>query len=272
MISICTRGSLLSLAVLSLTLAACSGFLTPEPVTLTPPSLFATETPTILWFPATNTPTTFPGSLLLPTLEARPGLGEVLLTDTFDQPEFWATASSEDARAVIEQNRVLLAANPGFAILTLRSEPLLADFYAEVTVRLSLCRDKDQYGMVFRAQSRADYYRYAVNCNGQARLQRVRNGEAVPLQDWTFSSDAPPGAPGEVKLGVWVVGTEMRLFLNDRHQFTSRDPVLGYGTLGLFILSGGATEESASFSELVVYQASYTAPASSPTPVFTPTP
>ncbi|KAF0106416.1 MAG: hypothetical protein FD146_2587 [Anaerolineaceae bacterium] len=248
--------------------SACSG-LFPAPVTTnTAPAPTGTATPTIVWFPATNTPTPFATPVIFPTGEARPGLGGTLLADIFDDPAVWTTASG----AVVDRNRLTLTSRSKNYILSQRNGLNLNDFYAEVDVRLSLCRGADAYGLLFRLMSSADYYRFAVNCSGQARLERVRNGEAVPLSGWLPSGDAPPGAPGEVRLGVWAAGGEMRFFLNDRYQFTVRDPVFRSGTLGVFILPNSAAEETVSFSNLNVYAVTYVSPTPSATPSRTPTP
>ena len=70
------------------------------------------------------------------------------------------------------RNRLVLSITGRAALhLSLRSQPMVGNFYAEATATVSLCRDKDQYGMVFRAAGE-DYYRFAVNCNGQVRLER----------------------------------------------------------------------------------------------------
>ncbi len=248
-------------------LTACSGLLPPAVVTTTPTPtlLILTETPTVVWFPPTETLTPLPTQAVIPTPEGRPGLGEVLFSDNFDQPELWNTAVSNTANAIIERNRLTLAVSkPGITILSLRKEPWLGDFYAEMSADLSLCRAKDQYGLLLRVLSNGDYYRYVINCSGQVRLERVRSGQPYPLQDWLLSGDAPPGAPAEVKIGVWAVGAEMRFFLNDRHQFTVRDPLFKQGTLGVFVKSEGASPLTVSFSELIVYAVSYASPTATP--------
>lgn len=262
---------------LSFFLAACSGISQSPTLTLPPtatgrPSA-GTATPTVVWFPPTETPTPFPTQVAIPTPEGRPGLGEVIFIDNFDQPEFWDTAESNTASAIIDRNRLTLAVNqPRVAVVSLRKEPRLGDFYAEMTADLSLCRAKDQYGLLLRILSDGDYYRYAINCSGQVRLERVRSGQPYPLQDWLPSGDAPPGAPAEVKMGVWAVGSEMRFFLNDRYQFTVRDPLFRQGTLGVFVKSEDASPVTVSFSELIVYAVSYASPTPTATPSRTPTP
>ena len=154
----------------------------------------------------------------------------------------------------------------------MRNQPVVGDFYAQAMVDISLCSGKDQYGMVLRAASGSNYYRFTVNCSGQLRLERVLDGIAYPLSDWLSSGDAPSGAPAQCKLGVWAVGREMRVFLNDQYQFSLLDPVFSTGTLGFFIFASGQNPVTVSFSDLSVYSVFYTSPTPSLTPSLTLTP
>jgi len=196
----------------------------------------------------------------------------MILYDSFTQPAIWDMPSSAQASATLARNRLLLSINgPGpLRVISMRSQPVLGDFYAEAMVDISLCSGTDQYGMIFRATSRNDYYRFVVNCNGQARLERLRGGETYPLLDWLSSGDAPFGAPAQVKMGVWAVGRELRVFLNDHFQFSQTDPVFTNGTLGFFIYAGGQTPVTVSFSDLSVYSVFYISPTPSLTPSNTP--
>ena len=263
--------SILGLAVCIVILAACS--VQPLPSTETSAPLPSdTPTPTIDWFPVTDTPTLIPILAKAPTQDYRPGVGDQIFSDSFDQPAMWNTASSDQASATVARNRLILSINgPGpLSILTLRSQPVVGDFYAEATVDISLCSGKDQYGMLMRAAPGGNYYRLVVNCNGQVRLERVRAGETYPLLDWVASGDAPLGAPEQVKLGAWAVGREIRVFLNDQYQFTASDPVFPSGTIGFFAYANGTTPVTVSFSELSVSSVSYILPTVSPMPSWTP--
>jgi len=258
--------SLLLLCGLLLTSCSGPGF-TPS---ITPTSLATgTPTPTIVWFPPTDTPTLFPSLPPAPTEDYHPGLGDMIFTDSFTQPALWDNVSSAQASATLARNRLLLSINgPGpVRVISLRSQPVLGDFYAEATVDISLCSGMDQYGMIFRATSRNDYYRFVVNCSGQARLERLRGGETYPLLDWLSSGDAPFGAPAQLKIGVWAAGRELRVFLNDHFQFSQSDPVFSNGAIGFFIYANGETPVTVSFSNLSVYSIFYI----SPTPPLTPT-
>ncbi len=253
--------SFLAMAACGLILVACSGqSLTP---TGTPtPTSTETSTATIIWFPSTDTPTAAPTQAGTPTEDYHPGVGDLVFSDSFDQPDVWNTASSDQASAMVTRNRLVLSITaPGpLSIASLRNQPAVVDFYAEAQANISLCSNKDQYGMLFRGAGSGNYYRFVVNCNGQERVERVRGGVVYPLLDWQSSYDAPLGAPGQVKMGVWAAGREMRLFLNDHYQFSVSDPVFSAGTIGFFIYANGKSPVTVSFSDLSVYSVTYIPP------------
>jgi hypothetical protein len=248
-------------------LSACSGmdsWLATE--TPPPPTETAVPTPTIVWFPPTTTPTPRALTTPMPTPERRPGLGAIVFSDPFDSESLWDTARSDDGSATLNNGSLVLAVQPGVYLLSLNQDLLVGDFYAEITARASLCRDKDSYGLLFRA-SRNAYYRYSVICDGTVRLDRLSVQRRTPIQEPLPSGDAPPGAPAEVRLGVWAVGPEMRLFLNGRYQFTVLETTLQSGTLGVFVNSAGETPVTVSFSDLTVQRVDYDAPPPTVTPV-----
>ena len=74
------------------------------------------------------------------------------------------------------------------------------------------------------------------------------------------------GAPGEVTIGVWSVGSELRLFLNGRYQFGFTDTSFSSGGLGLFAFSEGTDPVSVTFSDLKVYEVDYVLPTKTPKP------
>ena len=54
--------------------------------------------------------------------------------------------------------------------------PTYRIFYLEITVSPSLCRGADQFGLLLRAAPAPDFYRSILTCDGQMRLERVKNG------------------------------------------------------------------------------------------------
>ena len=148
---------------------------------------------------------------------------------------------------------------------SLRHDTLLTDYYAELTAQPSLCKGEDSYGVLIRANG-GSYYRFALACDGTIRAERVNNSVRLVLQKPIPSGDVPPGAPGNVRIGIWVVGNEMHLFLNGRFQFSINDPSFPIGTIGVFVRSAGETATVVSFSDLVIQEVNYIFPTPTATP------
>jgi hypothetical protein len=236
----------------------------------TPTSVILTETPqptaTIDWFPASATPTL--GALSTqkpPTPEMRPGLGRTILTDEFSDPTLWDIATSDQASAEMDNNRLNLSAQSKVYMISLRHGLTADDYYAEITARPSLCRHDDSYGLLVRANAMS-YYRFSLSCNGTVYADRINGSKHEILQTPLPSGDAPRGAPGEVRIGVWAVGSEMRLFLNGRYQFSVNNPNFPSGTLGVFVNSSGETPVVVSFSRLELQEVDYSPATMTPMP------
>ena len=258
--------SRLSILICGLLLTACSGTgldaitATPRPPTPTP-----LQTSTPVWFPATVTPSPQPIRTQLATPDMLTGLGGVIATDDFSRSSTWDTAVSDQGSASISRDRLTLAVQPGIYLTSLQRGIVAGDFYAEITARPSLCRGADEYGFLVRANA-VTYYRFALTCNGQAHAERVSVRERHDLHESIISGDVPPGAPGEVRIGVWAAGPELRLFLNDRFQFSIIDHNLSSGTVGVFANSTGSTPVTVAFTDLVVRSVNYVPPTRTPNP------
>jgi hypothetical protein len=269
------RKSVIFLAVgLLILLTGCSSQFLAQPTliptdTLTPT---LTDTATTVWFPPTATPTFMPVEVIQPTLDEKPAVAEELLTDDFTDPSLWSTGlSSAGSVAFGDKELTLAVSQPKGALLSLNKATLPGNFYLEITVDLSLCKGSDAYGLLLRASSPGDYYRYAISCTGQLRLERLKNSKLAIVQDWTPVGQIPAGSPLVLRLGVWAAGSEMRFFVNGDFQFSAQDPVFTSGALGVFARSASDTPLTVSFSDLHVH-ALGALPTPLPNPSVTPGP
>ena len=230
--------------------------ISPSPTPLPLPT--STFTPTVVWFPPTPTLKPFPTSTPLPpTPELRPGLGEIIFQDDFSSAGSWALSNTIKGGVGLGKNKLTIAINmPKTYLASIRSQPILGDFYAEITASPNLCRGSDEYGMLIRAASEQDYYRFSVSCDGQIRLDRVYRGQASSPQPRMLGSMIPVGSPSSSVLAVWAVGNEMRFFVNNAYQFTVRDPLLASGRLGVFARSAGDSAVTINYSNLIVREVS----------------
>lgn len=162
------------------------------------------------------------------------------------------TNSSRGTTTVAKGELTVALVESGAYLSTVREEPNLKDFYAEITANTSLCSDFDEYGMLIRVASPADFYRFSLSCNGHVRVDRISGGIASSPQPWMYSSAVPSAAPSISRLGVWAVGKELRFFVDNFHQFTVEDPLIPNGALGVFARSAGERAVTVSFENLVV--------------------
>lgn len=228
----------------------------PEPTASPTATITPTPTPTIVWFPPTPTPTPRPTGVATPspTPVPPPDVGDPLLSDDFSETTTWQLLTSERGNIAIANNRLTIATAASRVLLTsLRGSPELANYYLEVTARTNLCTGMDEYGVVLRAASQADFYRFSLSCNGQARVERLAGGTASAPQPWTISGMVPPGAPGQSRLGVLADGRELRFFVNGEFLFAVTDPQPAAGNVGLFARAAADGAISVSFSDLVIY-------------------
>lgn len=223
---------------------------TPEP-TLEPD---ATATPTIVWFPATATPSPFPTQQVNPTADLRPGVGDLLLEDSFDDAVFWATSADRDASAQVENGRLTLVLKSTRSYLvSTRNSPTFTDFYTEITATTSFCHGDDEYGLIVRALD-GDHFRFALSCDGRAKVDRFVNGGLTRQVGWVSSGAIPSLAPSSTRLAVWAAGSQMHFFVNDFYLFSVTDSQLFRGTVGAFVHTSSDSDVSVGFSDLKVWQ------------------
>ena len=227
---------------------------TPLPTDTQAPPI-ASITPTVVWFPPTATPTAFPTPVITPTEDLRPKLGDILFEDNFSDSKAWQLSQSDTGSVALGKNELTIAIGENNAyVYSIREEPIFTNFYLEITAAPSLCRDLDEYGVLFRVSPTIDYYRFSLSCNGQVRLDRVKDGQASSPQPWLLSGSVPPGAPSSSHIGIAAVGSNMDFFVNGQYQFSIKDPLLASGGVGVFARSANKMAVTVNFSDLVVYK------------------
>ena len=238
--------------------SACGAVGTSTEAQVTPsstPMPSANPTATTVWFPATATSTPFPTPIVTPTEDMRPKTGRILLEDNFTVEDEWTLTKSQSGSVAYGKSELTIAIGETNAYLfSIREEPILTDFYLEITAAPSMCRGLDEYGVLFRVSPNIDYYRFSLSCNGQVRLDRVIGGQASSPQPWLLSGAVPPGAPSSSHISIAAVGSNLDFFVNGQYQFSIKDPLLDSGGVGVFARSANKMAVTVNFSDLVVYK------------------
>jgi hypothetical protein len=226
-----------------------------EPTAEPTPTLTATAapSPTVIWFPPTDTPVITPTLEVSPTPGVMAELGEVIFRDPFTSSEGWTIPTSDRGQINIAGGEIDIIINqPRSFLMANLEKPDLGDFYAEITANPVLCTSRDEYGFLFRVYGLNQYYRLGISCAGEIRLDRFFGGGSVVLYPWTRSASVPVGAPSESKLAVLSVGDQIYFYINGDPQFSVSDQPIGVGSFGVYARSVGENALTVTFSDLLV--------------------
>ncbi len=172
------------------------------------------------------------------------------------QAELWTAGKMSAGNIAFGDREISLGVSqPKGYLYSIRKDSILEDFYLEITASPSICRQKDEYGVIFHSASTQDFFRFGLNCSGETRLDRLVNGTASAPQSLIRHGAIPPGVPSVSRLGIRVIDTEMQFYANGELLFTVHDPSLPSGGLGVYARSAGEDPMTVNFSNLAVYQA-----------------
>lgn len=245
------------LVLLVLFLAAC--FLledppaqdTPRPTTSRTPA--PSSTPTVVWFPPTDTPAATPTREITPTPGLMVELGEILYQDPFLSNESWSLPQNERGQINIGNGELNIIINePDSYFAGIIEKPDLSEYYAEITANPVLCSGRDEYGFLFSVYGTNQYYRFALSCSGEVRLDRLSASGITVLYPWTRNASVPPGAPSVTKLAVLVVDGEIHLFLNGESPYSITGQGNTFGSFGVYARSVGETALTVSFRDFII--------------------
>jgi hypothetical protein len=194
-----------------------------------------------------------------PTPDPEEGVGAVVYEDDFEGKSGWAWPYVEDDIAAFSLggsrlNAVMKVGNiPGGRIVGGPPTLQIGDQQLQVTSLTNLCYAKDEYGVLFRANTLAtDGYLFKLSCEGKARVEALHSLRPAVVADWTASPAIVSGAPAENTLLVWAAGDQLRFFVNGRLLFSVTDNTFAQGTYGFYALDRTSGGESVSFGHLVV--------------------
>jgi hypothetical protein len=214
-----------------------------------------------------------PLASLLPTIEAAPsatreitptttsgprlpvGIGERIFHDSLDDNgSGWPlTQSNQQSTAFSSGVFLFTVSAPYTTLISTLPQSFPNDLYIEVTVHTALCGEGvDTFGIVFRAQ-RDQSYRYAVTCKGELRLERYAGESYVNPSMWQKAPGWLQGAPADNRIGVLARGNAFQFFVDGTEIYSTHDPVITTGGIGLFVRTEKSTMLSVGFDELSAY-------------------
>jgi hypothetical protein len=111
-------------------------------------------------------------------------------------------------------------------------------FYLEEQFTTGDCGPNDNYGMLFRADgyTSGNGYYFGVTCDGRYALSVTSGGSSSTLVDWTASKLLNSGNKQSNRLGAWVDGNTIKLYINGKLEKELTDSTLpSAGYMGAYI-------------------------------------
>lgn len=243
--------------LLALIMAACLRLDNPPvenlPTATVTPTPNPTETPTVIWFPPTETPAVTPTREVTPTPSVMAELGEIIYEDDFTSPEGWILPESNRGLITVGNGELNIIINdPDSYLRTIREKPDVGNFYAEITTHPVLCSSRDEYGFLFGVYGGIQYYSFGLSCNGEVRLEKFESGNIITLLPWTRNASIPAGAPSVTRIAVLAVEDEIQIYINGEALFSIEGQQRHFGSFGVYARAVGDTAVTVSFSNLLV--------------------
>lgn len=225
---------------------------TVEPATATPLPEETEVPPTETLEPEEDTPT--PTSTFTPTLaptatlsdtDPAASLGSPDWVDGMDDGDNWPTGYNEYTSIDFEDGYLKLTADldvDGWRL----SWPFLDDFYLESTLKTDDCQGADHFGLMFRVPANANAnkgYLFGITCDGKYSLRRWDGVNMYSPVSWTASNAINKGENVVNKIGVMAKGENLALYINGQKIKEVVDNVYLEGNFGIFVGSGGTTED-----------------------------
>ncbi len=130
----------------------------------------------------------------------------------------------------------LIVDKPSDITYWIRSDyPPLSDAYIQGVFRTGdSCHHKDRYGLVVRSPNSYEGYLFVISCDGMYKIFRW-NGGLLLLHDWERTMAIHTGGRQINRVGVWMEGTSLRLFVNNTLVAEVQDDKYTEGSFGILV-------------------------------------
>ena len=192
-------------------------------------------------------------------LSLLPGFDRLHLRDTVMDKANWQVAYS-DTTLDISESSLFAVELEGFArtgIVLGQHLPQEQDVYFEASFDTVTSPVDWKVGLVFRYKSPEDYYRVVLSKSGFWRVERILEGELVPVRNWTTHPAIVAGEP-DFRLGILASGRHFDMVYNGQVVGSASDTAEPQpGALGLVMRTD---ERAGGLTSLAVRQTLLTLP------------
>lgn len=241
-----------------------SGSPTIAPTSQPTPSPEPTQTPSPTpeaTIPSSPSPTATGPTATTIAGDPRSTLGAPSWQDKFADSLNWPLYDDEHVHMGIkaEGGLQMIALRPEKWDSWMLSQPVLNDFYMEVTATPGKCSGLDRYGLLARAQVKkgtvSGAYVFGFSCDGQYSLRKWDGKSFSALVGWTSNSLILKGPSQANRLGIMAKGSQLSLYANGGLLTQVEDTSFDSGSFGLFIASANTPNFTLVVSEVDTWKA-----------------
>ncbi|MCL4267093.1 MAG: hypothetical protein KJ069_28195 [Anaerolineae bacterium] len=182
--------------------------------------------------------------------------GDVLLSETFSEPNAWETFTSDDSDLRVSDGTYHMEVGPGGYIWGL-NEAEHTNVEMEVTTRQLSSHDNNAYGLMCRADTSndGDGYYFLISGDGFYSIRKGEGDDVVSLVDWTESSAINEGQATN-KIRAVCTGDYLGLWVNDKFVSETNDTTYTSGYAGLAAAAFEEGDADITFDDLTIKVAS----------------
>jgi hypothetical protein len=165
-------------------------------------------------------------------------LGTATWTDNFANTDNWYLLDTANTKWTAGDNKLVMTSiNPATSEeWGISDQPSMDDYYLQGTfVTGSTCSGLDKYGLLARAPDPDKGYVFEFSCDGHYRLYTWDGQHYSAIQEWATSASIVTGPNQTNIMGIYMKGTDIRLYANGHKLAEFTDSTFDHGQFGLVI-------------------------------------
>jgi hypothetical protein len=165
-------------------------------------------------------------------------LGTATWTDNLDNANNWYLLDTANTKFTHSDSKLVLTSiTPGAGEeWGLSDRPSMKDYYLQATfITGGSCSGYDKYGLLARAPDQDKGYVFEFSCDGHFRLYTWDGKNYNAVQEWHASDSIVAGANQTNVMGIYMKGTDIRLYANGHKLGEFTDSTFDHGQFGVVI-------------------------------------
>jgi hypothetical protein len=165
-------------------------------------------------------------------------LGPATWTDNMDTAYYWYLLDTSNTKFTEGEGKLVMKSiTPGGGEeWGLSNQPSMDDYFLQATFIVGdSCSGLDRYGLLARAPEENKGYVYEFTCDGHYRLYTWDGKNYNALQEWRNSDSIKTGPNQTNVMGIYMKGTDIRLYANGHKIAEFTDSTFNHGQFGLAI-------------------------------------